>query len=768
MEIFRRRPLCFFCFLFAAASLFASSVGYKAKLILLCVGGGAVLLCAAAYFLLRERRVGTVFAVLCLLSVMSATASSAFRMDYQKMRAEEYVGERIMVADIISEEYSSERYTVYGVKISRLDGQEVNFKASLALAFKAELSVGDRAYAKAELISRDDDIAWIFSKRLGGEELLVTAAVYEKDHIIVEPYNGEQPLYMQLFGKNGFSVATNRLGTSLKERINTLFGRDGGALVIGFLLGDTSEIPTGVIRNFRRSGVSHLLAVSGLHINILLGTVELLLRRLHVGKRARCITVSVLSVVFLALTGFSPSAARAVFMLWIAYAVFMLAEEADSPTTLFIALAMILIIFPYSVYELGMWMSFLATLGLVTVYPFFQGLIPLRRGSHLLTKRLYRIFRAVLLTVCMTVISNMLLLSIQWYFFGEISLSSIPANILLSPVTTVYMVTFICALALGGIPLVGDVAVWLTNKLTALILLITEELASIDGAVVSLKYRFAGVLVVLFAVTFAVLLTVRLRKKWLIGLPIVCFTAAFCVCLGVYGAVAPKTVKYYGTDENKLISVSDKSSLGLIDMSNGAYGGFSNALYGAGETGATDVDFIVFTNISARHISSMDYFLRNSVVKKLYIPMPSSDNPSEIEYAKELTALSLECGTEVELYGDGDVLTLGGICLKLNFSDFDGRKSMFVSVLTSERLFCYADACMLAENRELQGIAANADTLMIGGDASAAKAFKLTLSENTELIYASEEIMNVGKITAAENNIYCRTDDSAGLTVRMN
>ena len=67
---------------------------------------------------------------------------------------------------------------------------------------------------------------------------------------------------------------------------------------------------------------------------------------------------------YLALTGFALSTVRAFLMTSIVYLAYVLQDESDKLTTLLFSLFIILVSFPYAVYDIGMWLSFLAVLGI--------------------------------------------------------------------------------------------------------------------------------------------------------------------------------------------------------------------------------------------------------------------------------------------------------------------------------------------------------------------------------------------------------------------
>ena len=131
-----------------------------------------------------------------------------------------------------------------------------------------------------------------------------------------------------------YKTARTRL-SAIADKISgvlvSLLGEEKGVLALGFFTGERSDLPAYIVRDFRRSGLSHIMAVSGSHIAILLGSIEVLLRRLFVPKGARCAVVSVCGLLFILITGFSLSGIRSVLMLYAVYLAYlilgMLAEK---------------------------------------------------------------------------------------------------------------------------------------------------------------------------------------------------------------------------------------------------------------------------------------------------------------------------------------------------------------------------------------------------------------------------------------------------------
>ena len=712
-------------------------------------------LAVTLFFALGRKRYVLLSVALCLSSVALALTSSAVRIDSKRTAAEELIGEQSLQMSILEKDYSSEHSSAYVVRVERTPSRSVDFKAMLVCDFNAELSVGDLLYANVRVVDSGTEIMGrSASERTGDSDVVAGIMLTEDSQALVERFDRDAPIYKSLFEKNGVRVWTDKLREGLSARCVQVFGERMGALVKGFLVGDTSDVDSVYLRNFRRSGVSHLFAVSGMHVSIFLGAIDRLLKKLLVPKKVRIASVLVLSVGFLLLTGFSVSALRSVFMLWIAYLIFLVSEEADMPTVLFLAVALTVGIFPFSVYELGLWMSFLATLGLVTVYPIFNKIIPMPSKKKGARRILLLALRGAVFAGITTLIATMFLLTIQWGIFGELSLTSVPANILLSPMSTAFMVLGALTLALGGISLLGSAMVFTVGLIGDGMLYASELLSAPRFATVSMKYAFAVPMMIVFTVALSVLLIVRLRRKWLVITPFVAFVAAFSLGIGVFHATAQNKLTYYSEGRNEVLTVVADRELCVVDMSDGDYFRFSTALKDGGSYGATEIETVVFTRITGRHISTMDYFFRNKVVRNIYVSMPR--DVAETENAISLTALAEECGVAVHLYDSGDLVDFNGTAVCISRETVGDRNAVGVFVCGEENTLAYVDAymCESGSAESVDKMLSISDTVIIGNKGIPDKPYKYAVSEKSTVIYASEELMKKSRIEASVEKIY--------------
>jgi competence protein ComEC len=134
------------------------------------------------------------------------------------------------------------------------------------------------------------------------------------------------------------------------------------ALFAGFVLGDTRDITASVRANFRDSGLSHLLAVSGANVAFVLALAGPALRRCRLWSRATlgCLVV----VVFAAATRFEPSVLRAAVMALVAMAAMLAGRPVPTLRLLALAVIALLLVDPFLLHSVGFLLSVGATAGI--------------------------------------------------------------------------------------------------------------------------------------------------------------------------------------------------------------------------------------------------------------------------------------------------------------------------------------------------------------------------------------------------------------------
>ena len=225
----------------------------------------------------------------------------------------------------------------------------------------------------------------------------------------------------------------------LADKIRATVKGDEGALLSALLCGDKSGFSPKYSASIRASGLSHLTAVSGMHISILLALVLLILP-----KRAAIIVSLPLVLCFGAMTGFSPSITRALIMSSMLGVAFLIKAEYDALTALATAGAVIGALSPFALCSASFLLSFFSTLGIILFSPrimgAFSGKLPRNR---FLMELCYWLISSVSVTLSATLFT----LPLQMIFFSSVSL-----NFLLSNILAVWAVSFAMFIAIFLLP----------------------------------------------------------------------------------------------------------------------------------------------------------------------------------------------------------------------------------------------------------------------------------------------------------------------------
>ena len=660
MNLFGNRPLALICATVIFASFLACRASVTLKLIMICAAFILLICALTVSFKNTRRKITATLVCLCAAGAILAMSVQLFAVDVKSERARSFEGDRYCEL-LITDENDSAYLNAYKAVLRDVDGRRVSFDANLYLFFDGDLDAGDLVRVSgsvSEAGSQDGFYA-------DGAELDVF--VYHSGACV-------------LISRDNFSprILFASLRDGCGEYLERCFGKDCGALARGIFLGDTDGIDGSLVRDFRRSGVSHLLAVSGLHISMLVAMVTLILERLSVARRVRCITISLLSIVFLGMTGFAMSACRSVFMLLFVYLHYLFVRESDSVTALFASVAVIMLISPSAALDVGLWLSFLATLGIISVYSPILKYIkePRKRGF---CSTVLRMLKKAALAMLLCFVCNAFTSIVVWCVFGEISVVTLISNLVLTPLSLVFLVAIPIGVLFSGFGALGGVVTSGVRSISELMTYLCEVFSGVDGAVISLEYGFAGVIIVAMTVSLAIMLVIKMEHKLLALLPPIAAVAAFAVCLSVYNAVNAKDLEiiYRCDRSDEMLFISERSHASVIDISSGAHSflGGSRAL--AKQTYATEIEDIVITHYHDSHPASLELLCERTVIGRIYLPTPRDESGWRI--ACEIEEVAELYGVETVAYESGDMLSLlSGARVRVDASG-EGRIAVFIA-----------------------------------------------------------------------------------------
>ena len=279
------------------------------------------------------------------------------------------------------------------------------------------------------------------------------------------------------------------------------------------LLGIRDTMPSNVVLAFRNTGTSHLLAISGLHVGVVLGLVVPVAASLF-GRRRGLYLLLPLGVIWLyvLLSGLSPSAERAAIMASLYLAAVALGRQRSALPALGFAAAFMVALDPQVVYDVSFQLSFAAMAGIITLWPPLEAamrtlFVKVASGDGRLEWLGYWAIASVAVSAAAVVAT----LPILAFYFHRIALLSIPATLIALPALPLILAASM-ATAIAGmvLPVLGQAIGWLAwlplTYLLGTVQALPEWVIELDGVSQLLAWGYYGTLI-------SVLAWFRLRRR---------------------------------------------------------------------------------------------------------------------------------------------------------------------------------------------------------------------------------------------------------------
>jgi len=250
-----------------------------------------------------------------------------------------------------------------------------------------------------------------------------------------------------------------------RSRRNLGYGLDHkhAGLLRGVVLGEKRGVPQEIMEDFRRSGVAHMLAVSGLHVGSLAAIFLGAFKSLPVSRRTAVLGSMFAVGIFVPFVGAGSSVVRAATMILLVLMAELLGRGRERWQALLCAALIILVRNPLDIYSAGFQLSFGAVVGL------FLFVHPLENRLHFLPE-------GVATGVAVSAAATLGTAPVALVAFGQVSLVGVAANLLVVPVLPAVMGLGLAGMGLGFVwaPLAA-----FTNLLAALALEWTVRVAGI-------------------------------------------------------------------------------------------------------------------------------------------------------------------------------------------------------------------------------------------------------------------------------------------------
>ena len=480
------------------AAAFFLPIGLRAALI--------VLFAAALVLFICKKKTGA--AIFCAAVLAGAAAADIFVALFPDRSVQGLISGRITDASVCDDEgMLMAREGVFVLQLDKLsaDGVQLSGKGSLELSLRApaNLKVGDTL---------------VFYGSAGASEFSpdayssLNAAKYRIYYEIVcfEPQN--------ISVISGSPSAVENVRLAFKKTIFDNCSTGTASFLYAMIFGDVAYMSEDVAQPFRDTGTAHLFAVSGLHVALLFYACTALLDKIKMPQLARFAGGAFIMVGYCALCSFSPSVVRSAVMIMTAEVCKPLRVRYEPLSAMGFSAAVLLLCAPYFLLDAGFLMSYGAVAGILCAYKPLLGV---------LQKVLWK---PIAEAVAISVASNLGLLPLMFAYFGTISLLTVPVNLVVVPLTSLFYPFLLASLAIAVVlPPLGGLLTLLSVP-TYISVLFVQAAAKVSSA--AFNAVFSPLLCVFYYPLFAcasVYCRAPAAVKRTCGVLCLCICAAACL-----------------------------------------------------------------------------------------------------------------------------------------------------------------------------------------------------------------------------------------------
>jgi|GEM_PF-2821837 len=304
---------------------------------------------------------------------------------------------------------------------------------------------------------------------------------------------------------SGIRTYFQRLRGKISGWIDSQENIENPQIIKALIIGMKKGIPAKVRESFLKGGTAHLLAISGLHLGVmsfwvflvfsfLVRRSKMILRYFSINQIAALFTLPI-TWVYALLAGMHIATFRAAIMISIYMLAYILWRRSDSVNNLFVAAFIILLIYPYSIFEVGFQLSFVSVLAIILAVPRLNTLLPWKVKQLVVYQNSWfkKVFSYLYFVATSSLICFFVTAPIVAHWFHAISYSGVLVNVVIVPLFSMLLVPMLALFAvfwLFNLPFTSDL-LNLADSLFSLIYQLQETIVEFIGGLVYLpQYSF--------------------------------------------------------------------------------------------------------------------------------------------------------------------------------------------------------------------------------------------------------------------------------------
>ncbi len=311
-----------------------------------------------------------------------------------------------------------------------------------------------------------------------------------------------------------------RVRERIRKSLYKCLSNENAELIYSTFFGNKTDLNTELYESYQITGVAHILAVSGLHVGIVVLVLKKILQKLKVNKYAILAIILAFLIFYAYLCNWSVSVLRAGTMAVIGILAPLFFKRYDFLTSISFAGVLLLVIRPSSLFSISFVLSFMAVLGICLIFPIFEKWLKKKNITN-----------STITSLALSIATNFALIGPSVYYFTTVNPMGIISNIIVLPLFSVIFIgSFILVMMSLVLPFLSYLF-YLINPLIDVLNLLVTMLSRFSFSFEANEIGF--IVIINWAIFLLFLSKFNLKKGWIKAVSVLIIFSIFALQLGL-------------------------------------------------------------------------------------------------------------------------------------------------------------------------------------------------------------------------------------------
>ena len=382
-----------------------------------------------------------------------------------------------------------------------------------------------------------------------------------------ESYNKAKSSFLQMTEPSNISIKSHfsvrreilHYRDYLYNKIVEILPNDEGKALVAMLCGDKTGLDNDTKTVLFRSGIGHIMSVSGAHLAIVAALIISIIKNFKLGKWIEFGILEILIISFVIFAGMSDSVIRSALMVSIVYGANLFKRRADTFNSLGISIIILTALEPFVVRDASFILSIVGVLGIGVFAPAVTSMIKIVGIKG-------RVIKSFVAMMCVTIV----VFPISFMFFDEISIISPITNVILIPICSLALVFGVIIALTGGVSFIAFPLLLMAGICCKLVLAVSRFIGALSFTYIPTGYVFVEICIII-SIIGVVLSYIIFRKKKAILCTITASVIALTFCSLSFKIINMDTlsIAVLGDETSSSVIIHKDNSACIIDLNGG-------------------------------------------------------------------------------------------------------------------------------------------------------------------------------------------------------